>query len=1022
MSEAKPGGCNPLLDNDLKGGEPTLLGKRAFGKIVYVWLFLAVFAMSLHGGEETNYLNNASFETINPTTGLPAEWTFIQRGALDKHCELVTSGAFDGSHAVRIFNHDPEMVEGTSFILLQHGVGRRVQFFKESDILEFSVMARAEEKPLELLLYFESSGSRTKYKKFTVQPGEWRKLSFDFSIDGTRYVAGYVGLKLSSLGSVLLDAPALKKASVPINNLIENFSFEKLVDENTPTGWLLRNRSQNGSITVDKTMAADGRNSMRLSSPQAKDGSLLIGCKLTPMILNQIKPGTLMKLALKVNTNGDPGVKFIYYLERFNGGKRLKGAKSPVETSYFGWMDKSFIFEYPDDGPVSEAVVWILLMTSGNLNVDAVVLAQATERDLKASEAVKAVEGSYVRAVGLPSRHTYFVPDAPSRFIFEYKLAASEFTVSLRNMDEGKELGNWTVKNANINAVGKEVITLPSLKEGSYKQEYVWQGGKNQDFFRVRTTQTRGVTFNSDSILLLNGKPFFPIGIYPSVETQNMFEMYHKAGMNTIVLSGVLGEAQAKRYAAVLSPMDMAVVFGSTFCIHQKNKPEAARREVERVLTNAKYFPKLIGVTADELCWGGHSPEDVLLYYETFFRMAPDFLAWQNHAPRLTGSESRNSFNSVRRFTRLSDVTGVDIYPVPGGNAGHNNLPDKSLACVGKYTDLVAQTGWNEVPVWMILQAFSWDEYNGRQATTQPLPTYDELRFMVWNSITHGARGIFYYQPGRLVSVWYGQFGKDISNINRELAAAAEIIINGHSIKLAEAPTGVRFAAFDDGRNRLFVAVNEQKNKSVRCTLPLDGEFYRMPTGKALEGKEFELPPYGVLLLCTSPVEIAPEQGFVYTGLSQESLTINGNWLAHPQFTNAPDKKVFFQQDFKLPELPKGKAILRYCNDDTVEFFINGAKVHGGAGGFRVLTEVEVTGLLKKGDNRISGSLYNGIGPTGVVYEIKAAETLVSSGEETLFSEDGKSNWMKPHVFGKPPVRPWALPHTIERYDATNQN
>ena len=984
-------------------------------KKVWAVLLMAFSAMLLPGSEEQNYLNNASFATVNPVTGLPAEWNFIQRGALDKHCELVETGASEGARAVRIFNHDPEAAQA-AFILSQTGVGRRIQFFKESDALEFSVMAKAEDKPVKLLLYFEGGGQKTKYKMFTVQPGDWRKLSLYFNIDGAKYVAGYVGLKLSSVGSVLLSSPVLKKADAPAGNLIDNFSFENLSDDNTPEDWILRNRSKTGSITVDRNMAADGRNSIRITSPAPKDGALIVGSKLSPVQLNRIKPGTVMKLGLKVNTNGDPGVKFIYYMERLRGGKRLKGAKSPVETSYFGWMDKSFTFEYPDDGPVSEARVWIMLMTPGNLNVDAVVLAPATEEDLKAAETVKAQETAYVRAAGLPIRHTYFAPDAPSQLAVEYKLAEPEFTVALKNADDGKVLGSWTVKNAEVNAVGRENITLPALKEGSYKLEYAWKGGKDQDFFRIRTAQTRGVTFNENQILLLNGKPFFPIGVYPSLETKNMFEIYRKAGLNTVVLHGVPDEAQAKRYAAVLNKLDMAVIFSSMFCVRAKNKPEAALRQIKAELAVAQYFPKLIGSTADELCWGKFKPEDVLPYYETFFRLAPDYLAWQNHAPRLTGSDQRDSFDSVRRFTRLSDVTGVDIYPVPGGNAGHNDLPDKSLACVGKYTDLAAQTGWGEIPVWMILQAFSWDEYNGRPATTQPLPTYSELRFMVWNAVTHGARGIFYYQPGRLSGVWYGQFGKDISNVSRELAAAAEIIINGRPLKLAEAPAGVRFAAFDDGRNRLFAAVNEQKNKSAKCTLPLDGKFYAMPTGKAFEGKDFELPPNGVLLLCTAPVEIAPEQGFVNSGPSAERLTINGSWLAHPRFPNAPDKKVFFKQDFQLAEVPAGKVFLRCCYDDKAEFFINGTQVQGGKGGFRVLTEIDVTKLLKKGANRIEGTLYNGVGATGVVYEIKGADTLVSSDADVLFSEDGKSDWVKAHVFGKHSVRPWALPHAVEQY------
>ncbi len=822
------------------------------------------------------------------------------------------------------------------------------------------------------------------------------------------------------VGPVQDNASKTDKQAVPAlttgglaGNLIENPSFESCDNKGIPKGWIFKNKSETGSIRLDRNMAADGINSVRLSQTQEKNGAVLVGARLDRMKLNGVKAGTPMKLSLKVNTNGDPGVKFMYYLERIREKTHLKTPKSPVETSYFGWMDKSIVFEYPDDGPVTEARVWIYLMSPGNLNVDSVVLSLASEEDVKAARAVKTEEGAYVRATGLPPRHAFTTAEAPSRLAIEFKLAAREFTVTLRKIGE-EVVRTWTIENPRQNAICVETISLPPLGDGTWKLEYTWEGGKDQDYFRIAPDLVRRTAFTKENILLLNGKRFFPIGIYPALETKEMFEVYHKAGFNTVVLHGVPDDEQARRYASMLNPLEMAVFFSTSFCVRMKDKVEASRREIHSVLASSKHFPRFIGVTADELCWGSFATDDVQPYYEAFFQSAPDYLAWHNHAPRLTGSTKRDSFSSVRQFTRLSDVTGVDIYPVPDGKAGHNNLSDKSLACVGKYTDLVSQSGWGEIPVWMILQAFSWDGYNDRKIMAQPLPTYKELRFMVWNAITHGARGIFFYQPGRLASVWYGQFGKDISNVSRELASVSDVIVNGKTVSTPGAPAGVRFMAFDSSGDRLFVAINEQKEKSAKITLPLDGMFYRLPDGSTFEECDYELMPYEVLLLSSRPIAVSPSEGFVYSGPSKERLTINGSWVAHPRFTNAPKKTVFFRQDFVLDDVPTGKTVLRFCNDDTVEFTINDKRIQTGKGGFRVLTEVDVSHLLKKGSNRLAGTLFNFSGPTGVIYELKADRTLLSSGEGTLFSEDGNGDWGPPHVIGTPPVRPWALPHAIE--------
>ena len=89
----------------------------------------------------------------------------------------------------------------------------------------------------------------------------------------------------------------------------------------------------------------------------------------------------------------------------------------------------------------------------------------------------------------------------------------------------------------------------------------------------------------------------------------------------------------------------------------------------------------------------------------------------------------------------------------------------------------------------------------------------------------------------------------------QKLIKTDHIIVNGKP-SIPESPAGVRFMAFDSSGDRLFVAINEQREKTAKCTLPLDDVFYRLPDGRAFEECDYELRPYEVLLLSSRPIVV----------------------------------------------------------------------------------------------------------------------------------------------------------------------
>jgi hypothetical protein len=137
---------------------------------------------------------------------------------------------------------------------------------------------------------------------------------------------------------------------------------------------------------------------------------------------------------------------------------------------------------------------------------------------------------------------------------------------------------------------------------------------------------------------------------------------------------------------------------------------------------------------------------------------------WINHAPR-------NRTVDLERFNRAADIAGCDIYPVPEFTTEHSDLPDRSLACVGAYTDLMRKAAPGK-PVFMVLQAFAWadleDHPTPESYRTRPRPTYDQSRFMAFDAIVHGARGLFYWGTSYLSKG--SELWGDVLVLVRELA------------------------------------------------------------------------------------------------------------------------------------------------------------------------------------------------------------------------------------------------------------
>jgi hypothetical protein len=151
--------------------------------------------------------------------------------------------------------------------------------------------------------------------------------------------------------------------------------------------------------------------------------------------------------------------------------------------------------------------------------------------------------------------------------------------------------------------------------------------------------------------------------------------------------------------------------------------------------------------------------------YQALRALDPRHPVWMNHAPR-------NQIAQLAAFDEGADIVGCDIYPAPAYLGGHSDLADRSLASAGAYTVRMQDAAPGK-PVWMVLQGFGWADLSETPVDAQGRekgrrPTLAESRFMAYDTIVKGARGILYWGTAYIEKD--SQLWSDLLTLARELA------------------------------------------------------------------------------------------------------------------------------------------------------------------------------------------------------------------------------------------------------------
>ncbi|MCU0915960.1 MAG: hypothetical protein MUC88_15570 [Planctomycetes bacterium] len=263
-------------------------------------------------------------------------------------------------------------------------------------------------------------------------------------------------------------------------------------------------------------------------------------------------------------------------------------------------------------------------------------------------------------------------------------------------------------------------------------------------------SQAAHVSTNADGVLLIDGRKVLPIGFTsgppPEGRTPDgrpAFEEIRAAG-GTFFRTGLMGSSSWNEATIAQEQvwMDAAARYG-LYCWPRLEKLSSleegdTRKEalLRSVLTRFRHHPGLLlWKNVDEPFWGKVPPEPMIRAYQVIKEVDPCHPVGLTQAPRGTVAD-------LQPYNAAADILLLDIYPIGYPPGLHSLGANKEISMVGDYTRFIKEVADGK-PVWMVLQ-IAWSGVLNPGKTLR-FPTFPQERFMTYQALINGARGIIYF-------------------------------------------------------------------------------------------------------------------------------------------------------------------------------------------------------------------------------------------------------------------------------------
>ena len=310
-------------------------------------------------------------------------------------------------------------------------------------------------------------------------------------------------------------------------------------------------------------------------------------------------------------------------------------------------------------------------------------------------------------------------------------------------------------------------IDVSRLGHGSNPVAFILRTREGRELARAEIAFTRGcaprrVSFDRHGRTLVEGRPFFPLGMYARDVTPETLALYMRddAPWNCVMPyhappRDMLDLCRDSGLMVVYSVKDL--VFGAQFAKPPySTSREASLAEISRRAEIVKDHPAVLSYYANDEA----QPRQAGILREVgdlLHRTDPDHPVWH-----VTDREYK-----IRPMLGSFDVIGTDPYPV-GLEARSKDR--SSIGEVVRISSAARAEMFDLAPVWQVVQAFDWSWDKRWTDEFQRFPTQEEISSMTWQSIAAGANGVVYYAFHRICM---GAKGEERDEYLRRVVAVA---------------------------------------------------------------------------------------------------------------------------------------------------------------------------------------------------------------------------------------------------------
>lgn len=292
------------------------------------------------------------------------------------------------------------------------------------------------------------------------------------------------------------------------------------------------------------------------------------------------------------------------------------------------------------------------------------------------------------------------------------------------------------------------------------------------------------VSIREDRVLVVDGKPFFPLGAR-HVPVGADLSVLADAGFNSFRHLAVGGH----NMEPTVLPRDL---HGLLFWAYVYNLTDLEmdpdhRERLTELVKGFRAHPALLSYeNMNECAWtfrrpgvARHTPEALEGGYRLLKSLDP------NHPVKIAHATA-GTVETLEAYNTSNDIVGCNPYPVyPAGIRQHVGVredgrildcPNQTISAVGDYTGKMMAVARGR-PVWMLIQAMAWENFfsplhtpefvkAGKDSRMVLYPTCRQMRFMAIHAIIRGATGLSFSMFGTPVGepVW-----QDIKRVVGEL-------------------------------------------------------------------------------------------------------------------------------------------------------------------------------------------------------------------------------------------------------------